>query len=359
MALQSTLFRGDPKLEAAAVSDPAHIAQGASGEHVRKIQLALNELDDAGLNPDGKYGPATAAAVLAYKQERDIVNRAYQAEADNIVGKMTMAALDKELGGAGVVPVLGRSIEGVCIELAKPPPGPVTPFVIDPDIVFGITSLLPQVRTAIAAAEFRLLAAAPHVRNRRQTLPTGPFNEAAKTSLTLLDEVFGFFKFDNASVVFENIRVVYRNITVALNRSFETDPLIAPTLFVPNPQAAMEKAGAYTSAGGAFLGPKVKLTNGLPANRIYICNNTATSTSLFRIQLAIHELVHYVSGGKGVIPIRDPLGGSYFEPNNGPNLAALKPVVSTKAKKLPPFQKISDADHYAAFAVLAAKGRLF
>ena len=364
MALQSQLFRGDPQLEAAAVSDPSHIVQGASGEHVRKIQQALIELDGATIKADGKFGPATAAAVLAYKRKRDIVNRAYQTEADNIVGKMTMAALDKELGGddgpADGVPILGRSSEGVCVELAKPSPGPVTPFVMDPNIVFGITTLLPQVRTAIAAAEFRLLAAAPHVSNRRQSLPTGPFTEAAQTSLKLLDEVFGFFKFDNASVVFENIRVVYRNITVALNRSFETDPLIAPTLFVPNPQAAMEKiAGAYTSAGGAFLGPKVRLTNGLPANRIYICNNSATGTSLFRIQLAIHELVHYVSGGKGVIPIRDPLRGSYFDPNNGANLAAPKPVVSAKAKKLPPPQKIRDADHYAAFAVLAAKGRLF
>jgi hypothetical protein len=40
MALQSKLFRGDQKLEDAAVSDPAHIFQGASGPHVGKIQQA-------------------------------------------------------------------------------------------------------------------------------------------------------------------------------------------------------------------------------------------------------------------------------------------------------------------------------
>src|SRR5262249_16647522 len=97
MALQSQLFRGDPKLEAAAVSDPARIHQGASGEHVRKIQMALIQLDGATLNPDGSYGPATAGAVLAYKQKRNIVNRSYQTQADNIVGKMTMAALDQEM----------------------------------------------------------------------------------------------------------------------------------------------------------------------------------------------------------------------------------------------------------------------
>src|SRR5262249_41293895 len=39
----------------------------------------------------------TAAAVLAYKRKRNIVNRTYQAQADNIVGKMTMAALDREM----------------------------------------------------------------------------------------------------------------------------------------------------------------------------------------------------------------------------------------------------------------------
>lgn len=64
MALQSQLFRGDPKLEAAGVSDPAHIVPGAKGEHVRRIQQALIQLGGAAIAPDGVYGPATAAAVL-------------------------------------------------------------------------------------------------------------------------------------------------------------------------------------------------------------------------------------------------------------------------------------------------------
>jgi peptidoglycan hydrolase-like protein with peptidoglycan-binding domain len=97
MALQSRLFRGDSALEAAAVSDPAHIVPGATGEHVRKIQLALIQLDATTIAPDGIYGPATAAAVLAYKQKRNIVNRSYQTTADNIVGKMTIASLDREM----------------------------------------------------------------------------------------------------------------------------------------------------------------------------------------------------------------------------------------------------------------------
>lgn len=97
MALQSQLFRGDPKLEAASVSDPAHITQGAAGEHVRKIQTALIQLDGATIDPDSKFGPATANAVLAYKKKRNIINRAYQSQADSIVGKMTIDRLDKEM----------------------------------------------------------------------------------------------------------------------------------------------------------------------------------------------------------------------------------------------------------------------
>jgi peptidoglycan hydrolase-like protein with peptidoglycan-binding domain len=97
MALRSQLLRGDAKLEAAAVSDAAHITQGARGEHVRKIQQALIQIDDAGIDADGAYGPATAAAVLAYKRKRNIVNRSYQTQADDIVGKMTVASLDGEL----------------------------------------------------------------------------------------------------------------------------------------------------------------------------------------------------------------------------------------------------------------------
>lgn len=99
ISLQSQLFRSDAKLEAAAVSDGAHIVPGAAGPHVRKIQLALNLLDGAAIVPDSIYGPATAAAVLAYKQKRNIINRRYQMKADNIVGRMTIAALDAEMLG--------------------------------------------------------------------------------------------------------------------------------------------------------------------------------------------------------------------------------------------------------------------
>src|SRR5262245_15893821 len=130
MALQSTLFRGDPKLEAAATSDSAHITPGSSGPHVAKIQAALNEVDEAHLDVDGKYGPATSAAVLSFKRSRNIVNRAYQTQADNIVGKMTIVALDQELASSPDPQVIiGRPSVGPRLLFAVGDP-PVSPTAI-------------------------------------------------------------------------------------------------------------------------------------------------------------------------------------------------------------------------------------
>ena len=101
MALKSNLFAGDARLEACAVSHHDHVTPGATGPHVRKIQGAIMALDgaviDKGESDAAHYGPSTARAVLAYKTKRDIVNRSYQSQADNIVGIMTIKALDAEL----------------------------------------------------------------------------------------------------------------------------------------------------------------------------------------------------------------------------------------------------------------------
>lgn len=110
MPLQSKLFRGDSKLEAAAVSDPAHILPGAAGGHVAKIQKALQLLDAAEIAAGelgaSRYGGSTAGAVLNFKRKRDIVARPRQSQADNIVGKMTMAALDREMYARETAPVM-------------------------------------------------------------------------------------------------------------------------------------------------------------------------------------------------------------------------------------------------------------
>jgi hypothetical protein len=104
--LKSDLFKDDARLEACATTPSAHIALTSppqKGERVAKIHAAL-----ANLQPDGPviadpeeeqliYGPTTAEAVLGYKRARNIINLNYQTTADNIVGQMTIKAMDAEL----------------------------------------------------------------------------------------------------------------------------------------------------------------------------------------------------------------------------------------------------------------------
>ena len=101
MVLKSRIFQGDPAFEACLTRDSAHITPGSTGDHVAKIQAVVIFLDNAVI-VDGElkskhYGPSTAAAVLNFKKKRKIINPAYQSQADNIVGKMTIQALDDEL----------------------------------------------------------------------------------------------------------------------------------------------------------------------------------------------------------------------------------------------------------------------
>jgi hypothetical protein len=101
MSLSSKLFAGDAKLEACLVNHAAHLVIGTRGEHVGKVQTALFLID--GLHIDATelrqevYGKSTAAAVLAYKRKRHIINPSYQSSEDNIVGKMTIASLDADV----------------------------------------------------------------------------------------------------------------------------------------------------------------------------------------------------------------------------------------------------------------------
>jgi hypothetical protein len=101
MGLCSKLFKGNKALEACLVDHSAHIKEGAVGEHVSKIHTALFALDGLSVSTDElqacRYGQSTVAAVLAFKRKRNIINYAYERQVDNIVGKMTIAALDKEM----------------------------------------------------------------------------------------------------------------------------------------------------------------------------------------------------------------------------------------------------------------------
>jgi hypothetical protein len=123
MPLVSFLFRDDKRLQATLVSDSAHVTPGSRGEFVHKIQVAIEDLDGVVISPtevaSSFYGPSTAAAVLAFKRKRAIINRAYQTAADNIVGKMTIADLDKEMVAKQVPPAPGMSL--ICKKTFTPP----------------------------------------------------------------------------------------------------------------------------------------------------------------------------------------------------------------------------------------------
>jgi hypothetical protein len=114
MALQSLLFRDEPKLQACAEHDAAHVTAGQHGEHVRRIQRALEILVPdltlpASEKNAGRYGTATANAVLKYKREHrpPIINPKYQSQPDSVVGRMTIAALDQDLLAGGPSPTPG------------------------------------------------------------------------------------------------------------------------------------------------------------------------------------------------------------------------------------------------------------
>lgn len=110
MPLRSYCFAGDARLEAASASHTGHIVPGARGTHVAKIQWAVITLDGAriaaGELQGQLYGPSTAKAVLDYKRKRQIINRAYQQSADDVVGIMTIQSLDAEMAQREQLPVL-------------------------------------------------------------------------------------------------------------------------------------------------------------------------------------------------------------------------------------------------------------
>jgi hypothetical protein len=101
MPLTSRLFSTCTKLNACLVNDGDHVKEGQIGPHVKRIQQAIKAIDGTLISNDElslmRYGKSTASAVLSYKEKRNIINQRYQTKPDNIVGKMTIAALDKDM----------------------------------------------------------------------------------------------------------------------------------------------------------------------------------------------------------------------------------------------------------------------
>lgn len=317
---------------------------GAGGtnrpDDARTIQSALNEVPNAkggpspALKVDGIVGPKTIAGIRRFQQAHGTV---VDARIDP-TGR-TLTALNRELGASSVPVAAAPGAGGSAVG------GPGKPEFLPPDpaITALVLELLGRTRDVIRAANFRLLSAGPFVGNGKLTPPTGPFQSGARDSVAMLDTVFSLGKFANPRPPFDNIRRVFQNMDVALNRTFETAPLIAPVLFVPNTHISMEsKAAAYTAAGGAFLSQTVKLAGiGEPANRIYVCRNALPITKLQQVRILVHELAHFVSGQP--ISIVDQVSEfSMLDAGSRPKFDAISPD-----------RKLRSAEHYAFFAIVA------
>lgn len=101
MPLLSKMFRNDARLQSCLTNDASHLVLGTVGQHVGLIQTALFVVEGLRVAQEEersqRYGTSTAAAVLDFKTKRGIINTTYQSQPDNIVGKMTISALDREL----------------------------------------------------------------------------------------------------------------------------------------------------------------------------------------------------------------------------------------------------------------------
>ena len=124
MGLVSRSFRGNKELEACLVDNAAHVTLGAQGEHVAKVQFALFSLDALKIARTElvtqTYGGSTAAAVLSFKTKRQIINQSYQTTPDSIVGKMTIASLDAEMGRRLLYNAVTRARKSVLVLVQDP-----------------------------------------------------------------------------------------------------------------------------------------------------------------------------------------------------------------------------------------------
>ncbi|WP_419807701.1 peptidoglycan-binding domain-containing protein [Sphingomonas sp.] len=304
---------------------------------VRAIQTALNDVDPARGGPtpplkvDGLCGPLTRAAIGRYQR-----GRVTPADGRVDPGGPTLRALngggDSPLDLAGPIGApRARRTSG------KQPPNPLA--------VMAVTTLLAEVRMAVGRADFHCTMAAPFCPSTRTKALDESVPRGARDSMAKLQDTFSLLDLPDPQAGLDNIRRVYRNMAVALNRGFGPDPRVAQILFVANEWVKMEsRAAAYTTRGGAFMADDATFTElpGTPANRIYICNNLIGGNAAQKINTAIHELAHYVSGQP--ILIVDVVRRAHM----------LTPGDRPKFDRIAPADKLRSAEHYAFFACTAA-----
>jgi len=93
---------------------------GARGDYVRQIQNCLNGAINAGLNPDGIFGPLTQAAVINFQSANGL-------NPDGIVGPLTWNALMQRCAGATTAPIAARvAAPEPVVEMPEEPTEPAT-----------------------------------------------------------------------------------------------------------------------------------------------------------------------------------------------------------------------------------------
>jgi hypothetical protein len=281
--LQSLLFRGDPKLEAAAVSDSAHIVQGARGDHVGKIQLALISIDNASIAADGVYGPATAAAVLAYKTKRGIINLSYQTQADNIVGKMTIAALDREMLDLEK-PTGGNSCHLTSNQIGRSGKKVQVSFAVSAGTVIAAGAVSPrdQALTRVPIASLLVASARSALAHVANVLHQNDADKiAAMKRSSDWQALVTHFHVDDSTVdrVIRFVSPVFLNITQTLST--------ANSLFVNGPPSA-------TFFGQAHLGG-TNFKSDPRFGRIEFGREYLKLGGSFQVAVIIHEAAHYAN----------------------------------------------------------------
>jgi hypothetical protein len=272
MNLKSRIFKGDPVFEACLVRDSAHIVPGAVGKHVSKIHTALfllGNLDIDDRERKGRvYGSSTVKAVLAYKEKRKIINRSYEDHVDPIVGKMTIAWLDKEM----------FSWENNPEDIRKRPE------------IRKVYETLPEALNLVRSARVRLFAirgsygstsSLPFFQSERKVVEWNWKAQRAPNPVAHLDRILGVYDRMNETLFMAS-------------RPGNTFQLFLPSKGVPGEPGDP----AYTTLGGYYYGPdEMDPITDEYKRAIYI--TPEFTNKVFAASILIHELAHYCGGKQG------------------------------------------------------------
>jgi hypothetical protein len=255
------LFKGDPKLEACLVDNAAHITKGAAGNHVGKIQMALAQIDNLviaqGELSAQTYGRSTAAAVLDFKTRRSIINKAYQVQPDDIVGKRTIDALDTELLG------------------------------LETGVVEKAYATIPEALNKVRNARARLLLV------RAGSFLPNPFGNQKEQAIAEWN--FKISRAPDQTVQVDKILGIYDRMVEAFFKASHFRKLFLFSKRHPTSPGAP----AYTTLGGYFYGMSDKDERNEYRNAIYVTPQFANK--VFAASIIIHEMAHYC-GGKYLSP---------------------------------------------------------